>query len=142
MSTPLEAFGEIVGGYQKGNAAKANAKLAEQSAAIVLEQAGLDEGEARRERSRLVGAQIAATGASGVTLDGTPMSTIIDDAVRSESEALAIRYRGKLQATGYKNEAKQLRLAGSQAIAGGYLGAGIAYAKGVEKAITASAGGR
>lgn len=139
MSTPLEVFGDIVGGYQKGAAAKANAKLADMAAATVTDQAGVDEGRARRERSKLVGSQIAASGASGVTLDGSSAS-IIDDAVQSEMDALTIRYKGQVQATGYRNEARQLRLAGSQAIAGGYVQGAGSFLKGAERTIGAMGG--
>lgn len=141
MATPLEMFGDIVGGFQQATAHKTNAKIAEASARTVTDQAGIDEGAARRERSKLVGAQIAANGASGVTLDGSPSASIIDDAVQSEREALAIRYKGNLQATGLRNEGRQLRLAGSQAIAGGYVKAYTTLEKGVARAMSAGAGG-
>lgn len=141
MSTPLEVFGDIVGGFQQGAAHKANAKIAEMNARTVTDQAGIDEGAARRDRERLVGAQIAAGGASGVTQDSN-YASIIDDAVQSEYDALAIRYKGNLQATGLRNEGRQLRLAGSQAIAGGWVKGATTYAKGIEKAVTAGAGGR
>lgn len=141
MSTPLEVFGDIVGGYQQGAAAKANARIAEMNARTVVDQAARDEGASRRDASRLQGAQIAATGASGVTTDSS-YATIVDDAIRAEEEALAIRYRGHLQGVGYRNEARQLRLAGSQAIAGGYVKGAISYARGIERAVTAGMGGR
>lgn len=138
MSTPLEVFGDIVGGYQQGAAHKANAKIAEMNARTVTDQAGIDEGAARRDRERLVGAQIAAGGASGVTQDSN-YASIIDNAVQSEMDALAIRYKGNLQATGYRNEASQMRLAGSQAIAGGYVKGVSTYLKGVSKAVSGGA---
>lgn len=121
----------IIGGIMGSKAAKANAKIAAENARLSTDQAAREEGAIRRERDQLVGAQIAATGASGVTLDGSPSSVIIDSAVAEELKALNARYAGAVRATGYRNQASAYKLEAKQALYGGLAaGFGGAAAKG------------
>lgn len=135
MSAIVEAVGNasvaIIGGIMGSKAAKANAKIAWQNAQVVSDQAAREEGAIRREREQLVGAQIAATGASGITLDGSASSVIIDSAVAEEMKALNARYAGAVRSTGFRNQAAAYKLQAKQSLYGGLLaGLGGAAAKG------------
>lgn len=113
---------EGIGGYQ---ANKANAKIAEQNRADVLNQGNAQEADVRAQGTQLEGAQIAATGASGVTLQGSPTDVIMDSKVKSELDALRVRYGAQVQATGYRNQANAYKLAARQSLTGGII-AGLA----------------
>lgn len=118
-----DASVSIIGGIMQNKALRANAKIAQENAGLVMDQAGREEGQVRRERDELIGSIIASAGASGVTMDGSPALIAIQAGQDEELRALNVRYRGQVAATGYRNQASALRLQAKQALIGGYLGA-------------------
>ena len=110
----------IIGGIMANKAARANRKTAFENASLVTDQAAREEGQLRREGAQLTGSQIATAGASGLTTDSFAPS-IIDSAVNSELAALNARYKGAVEATGFRNQAQALKLQGKQALWGGII---------------------
>lgn len=134
ISTIVAGFGavsKIAGGLSESGAYKANARASMQEAQVASDQAAREEGQARRDASELTGAQIAAAGASGTTLDGSNSQFIIDQAVQSELNALNTRYAGQVKATSLRNQAKVQKWQARGALTGAILGAagGIGSAK-------------
>lgn len=77
-----------------------------------IEQAKLLEADARynadqrrKQGDLLMGEQIAAFGASGVELEGTPMNMITEDRKQAEIEAMNIIFTGKQQSNMMKRKA-------------------------------------
>lgn len=77
-----------------------------------IEQAKLLEADARynadqrrKQGDLLMGEQIAAFGASGVELEGTPMNMITEDRKQAEIEAMNIIFSGKQNANMMKRKA-------------------------------------
>jgi hypothetical protein len=101
----MDPMTTIFKGFSEANSLKAEGRMALQNANITLDQTARAEGQDRRDASQLTGAQIAAAGASGTTLEGSNSAFIIDQAVQSEMNALNTRYAGQVKATGYQNEA-------------------------------------
>lgn len=122
----------ILQGFQERNAYKANADMQRGQARVVIDQAAREEGAARRERDQIAGAQIAATGASGITSDSTE-TFIIDQAVQSELNALNARYRGAVEAAGLRNSATQNVHQARAALTGSFLKAGAQIVSGAAK---------
>ena len=115
-ATVVTAAGSIMSGQSQAAALSAQAKVEKQRAAF----------EAERQRdyaARFLGAQRAAYGASGVTLEGTPIDVLADTAAQAELDALAIQWGGQARATALSSQASAARL-------GGYMGAGAALLEG------------
>lgn len=81
------------------------AKLLEQDARYNADQR-------RKQGEILMGEQIAAFGASGVELEGTPMEMIVADQKIAEIEAMNILFSGKMQANQMKRRASLARTQG------------------------------
>lgn len=128
----MDPMTTIFKGMHEANTHKANARAALQEAAVATDQAAREEGQSRRDRDQLVGSQIAATGASGVTQDSSA-SFIIDQAVQSELNALNARYAGQVKSTGLHNQAKVQKWQARGALTGAIL-------KGTTDAIKGAAG--
>ena len=106
----LGAVGSVLGGKAKKKAAKA-------AAAREREDAKFREEAHRRDTARLISAQAAAAGASGLAIEGSPLLVMAETAQLGERDALHIRRGGQLNAAALKAE-------GSAAAIGGYLDAG------------------
>lgn len=120
------AGGALVQGFQQAGVARFNAKVAGQNAVIAQQQASADEDTIRRRQEKLRGSQIAAFGASGVTLEGSPLDIIGQDELEMEREALMARYGGTIGARRFGIDETEQRYRASNAEMGGYIGAGTA----------------
>ena len=182
LGAGVQALGSIQSGIAASKAAKGQARVSEYNAEV---QAGSLESEAQqdeygatiagfdadlvrqassfRERQiRLAGARQqglnrVAIGASGVTVEGSPLLTLVDNAYQLETNALLARYEGELAAQAKGREAElrryqaavrrttatQVRQAGgfgaalqreqgSTALTAGYIGAASGAIKGLE----------
>ena len=102
--TPAQEFGlsgsalgagsailSIMGGVQARSQARANARLTRQIGAM-------NEAEMRRESMRLLGAQVAARGAQGVTLSGSALDVLLDTAATEERRAQRLRFTVEAEA--------------------------------------------
>jgi hypothetical protein len=137
VSAAVSAAGAIAQGNAAKSAANFNATVARQNAMIGSANAAADADRQREQAERLGGRQRAATGASGITPEGSPLDVMADSALSAELDALTTQYRGELQARSYGQEATLQKMRGNAAQQAGYIGAGAALLSGASKALAA-----
>lgn len=119
-----------VNAISQGNAAAAsanyNARVAENNAIAVRQQAAADEARQRRLAAKRSGSLVAGYGATGVTVEGSPLDIMEESAMQEELDALTIRYNGELAASNFMATAGMERARASNARTSGYMGAGTA----------------
>lgn len=136
LSTGLGVFGSIEQGRDISTSLTAKAHIAERNIGIARNMAAMQAGDIRREGRLLQGEQIAAVGASGVTLEGTPSQVISLTAKLTELEARRALYQGEISATDYTNRASVYRHEARRARSQGALGAGSAGLGGILQALS------
>lgn len=119
--TAINALGAIQQGNSARRAADYNAAMAEQNAAVELQQAGQREEAKRREARMILGSQRAAFAQSGGGMGGSAADVMQQSAINAELDALTLRYEGVLRARGLQAEAASERFAGKQAQRQGYM---------------------
>lgn len=130
----VQAVGAIRSAQSASAAADYNAQIAERNAALARDQAASDEQRQRIQARKQLGAMRAGYGASGVTLDGSPLDVLENSAAEAELDALTIRYKGEVSALGYRTESAQQRARSANATTEGYYNAGSALLQGGAKA--------
>lgn len=133
ISAAIGAFGAIQEARASSAASEFNAKIADNNAIIAEQNAVADENKQRRSAGRQAASSRAAIGAAGVTLEGSPLDVLEDQALEAELDALNIRYGGRLQATNYRSQAQLDRSAARNAKTQGFLSAGSTLLQGVGK---------
>lgn len=76
-----------------------------EQAKLLEQDARYNASQRRKQGDQLMGEQIAAFGASGVELEGTPMDMITEDRKEAELEAMNIIFSGKLNSSMMKRKA-------------------------------------
>ena len=113
-----------VSAIQQGNAAREtgeyNAAIAERNAGIARDQANADAEAQGRFARQKIGAARAAYGASGVTLEGSPIDVLAMSASNAELDRLNILHAGEIKAMGYRDTAQLDRMKGEAAQSKGY----------------------
>lgn len=124
-SAGLSAVGKILGGIGKKSAAKRLAQQLEYAAQLDLREAGL-EAQLGLEEDERVAASLATYAAQGVGggLRGSAQAVLADLGRQSLNKARLTAYRGDTAAWARRNDVKQVKFEGSQALTGGILGAG------------------
>ena len=131
----LGAIGATSEGDAAADAARAQAKLQEEQAALAREFAKVEAEDFRRRQHAFLSERRAAMGASGVEIGtGSPLLAIGDFAAETELQARRIAAGGKLQATRLEQEASLLRSAGSSAESRGLFRAGASLLSGIGQA--------
>lgn len=114
-----------IGQLQQAQTAKAvgryNQQLGERNAAIARDQTASEIVRQQRTARRVQGAARAAYGASGVTMEGSPLDVLEDNATQAELDTLTLKYRGELRARGYEQAGSMARFEGDQAARAGRL---------------------
>lgn len=108
-ATAVQSIGSILGGIQAQKTAKENAR-------IQMENAQAEAKNKAKEVERLRSLQQAQYGASGVTLDGTPLMVLDNTTKEGDEEVNDILRRGS-------NNAKVLRMEGRNAMMSGLFNA-------------------
>ena len=107
------------GAIQQGNAAKSaatyTATLKERDAAIATQQATQDAQQVRWAAARSQGFLLADYGASGVIAEGSPLDVLANSASQAKLDEETVKYKGKLQATGFMSDAALARYGGTVA---------------------------
>ncbi len=110
---------------------QANAQAQMYNAAWARQSANNDTRLAEIQNKRTLGSQIAAYGASGVDLSGSPLDLLSETVSESKIQEENIRRSGEAQARGnefqaasYRMQAQGAKQAGNTAFVGGLLGAG------------------
>jgi hypothetical protein len=140
VATVVSAAAGAASAIRSGNQAAAAEEYQAQVADVNAQQAQMAaEAEAadRRRRARyLLGSQLAATGASGAQVEGSPLMVMMDSAVQEDLEARRIRYRGYLQTAGANNQAALSRYQAGQTRTAGYMNAGTSLLRGTNTLAT------
>jgi hypothetical protein len=116
----ISAAGAMAQAKQQSDMAKYNARVAEAQGVALKQQAAFEEDKQRAATSRLLSAQQAATGKSGVTFEGSPLLAAATSAANAELDALAIRYSGSIGELRARSQAAQYRAQGKAAMTAGY----------------------
>lgn len=124
LASGTAAVGSLVGGFAQAAADRRDAAIADQNADIAEDQARARQDMIRREARKLKGAQRAAAGAAGITLDGSAFDVMEDSAIEAELDALTAGYEGKLEARAYRSAAAAKRYSARSALFEGVTGAG------------------
>lgn len=107
---------------QSASVSERNAVLAEQDATLARQAALFREQQLRLAGQRSQSEMALAYAASGVTMAGSPLETMAEQAYQLETEALMTRYAGELEARARGEEAVQHRY---QALVSQYEGKSI-----------------
>lgn len=133
-------FVSAAGAMQQGKAAQQqaeyNAKVAENNAIMARQQAGAEQNRIGRDTRRRIGAQRAAYGASGFTVQGSPLDVLGETAALGKYDELVAGYNGEVKARGLVAQAQQYRLEGRAARQAGKIGAASALIGGFGKALS------
>lgn len=130
ISAAIGALGAIQEARASSASSEFNAKIADNNALIAEQNAAADENKQRRSAGRQAATSRAAIGAAGVTLEGSPLDVLEDQALEAELDALNIRYGGRLQASNFRSQAQLDRSAARSARTQGFLSAGSTLLQG------------
>lgn len=130
----LTAVSALSQGAAANSSAKYNAALYERNAQITRQNAQAQEDRQRRLTAMRAGANRAAIGASGVTVDGSALDLLEANAMQEELDALMIRWNGETAAGDMEANARLQRAAGRSARISSFAGAGSALLLGGAKA--------
>lgn len=98
-----------VSSIQQGRAAK---RVGEQNAQLALGRAKLEEARFRRDQRRRLGRIRAGIGARGITVEGSPLALLADQAAEIEEDALLIRFGGDVAAAEARTRGSFAKAAG------------------------------
>ena len=100
MADPITAALVVVsaatGIMSEVEASRFNEKVGLQNQAINAQQTQAEVDRKRRENIKRLGAARAARGASGITIEGSPMEIFSENARNAEMDILNIKYQGAL----------------------------------------------
>lgn len=129
----FSAFGALQQGAQQSAALRYNAAVAENDALAVRQSAEFEARNTRRRAQAMMAQNRAASGASGVTMEGSPLLAMSESNYEAELDALAIEYSGSIAEARAKSQAAVDRMQSAQASRAGYFGAGSALLTGASK---------
>ncbi|MBS4046572.1 MAG: hypothetical protein KG075_09550 [Alphaproteobacteria bacterium] len=108
-ATAMKAIGTANQLRGEARASKQNAELADQQALISRQQADADAVLQQRRARKVIGNMRANYGASGLTMEGSPLDVLEESVSNAEMDRQTILYRGNLRAMGFENTAAQYR---------------------------------
>jgi len=137
VGTIMSGFAQAAAASYQAQVAAMNARIAEQRAQDAIDRAADEEQKQRMKTAQLVGTQMAALGANGVSiLSGSPLDTLEDTVALGELDALEIRRNGELEAHDFRvqkfnfqAEAGLQRLTSRAAVISGFIGAATGLTK-------------
>lgn len=141
-SAVAQGLGLISQGFAAKQQADFQAQIFERDAVLAKQAAEFEETRLREATRKLLGAQQAATGASGATTEGQFLLVQVETAEDAELDALAIRFSGSVAEVRARSSAALSRLQGRAARAAGFIGAGTSLLTGVTRASVFSETGK
>lgn len=126
----VAAGSAVYTGVASKQAADANADAQEQNARAAEAKAKYDEDRHRESVNKILSAQRALYGKSGLEMSGSPLLTMEDTAAQGEMDALAIRYGGDVAAARERSGANLSRMQGNNYQTAGYFQAGSSLLSG------------
>lgn len=106
-------------GEAAAQAAAFNSQVAKRNATLAIQQSQQDAEAQRRLAYKKIGGAVAAYGASGVTLEGSPLDVLEESVRNAEQDRQTILYKGQLRAMGYESDAALYEFSGENARATG-----------------------
>lgn len=133
-STLLSAAGSIIGGQQQQAMYGFQAAQMKQQAAEERDAAKAEAEKIRRAKDRAQGEARAALAGSGVSVsEGSPIVIAQDIANRYEEDAFTALLNGDRRARSMNQQGAMYKMAGSNAMNAGYMGAGTSLLSGAMK---------
>lgn len=123
VSTGLGVISSLSQGAAESSAAHYNAAVAKRNAQIAIQQGNVDAENQRRKAVLTIGSARALYGASGVTSEGSPIDVLASSAASAELDNQTIKYRARLRALGYQDQANLDNYSAGVASSNGYSGA-------------------
>lgn len=125
VATAVSAVGTVVGAIGQSNADKFNSQVAAQNATVAQQQAQAAAKMQRENALKALGATTAAYGASGVSMEGSPLDVLANSASNAERDRQNILYQGQIRAAGYQDQSQLDSMASSNdLIEGGFKATG------------------
>ena len=135
LGSVVGAVGAIAQANAAQSAANYNAKVAERNATIARNNAAVEAQAKARETKAVMGRTIAATAASGLQMEGSPLEVLSENARVGELDRLMILYNGQNAEYGYRADATLNRLQGKAAATTGFFNAAGSLLGGVGSAL-------
>jgi len=132
--TAFSVFGALSQGQQASKAGEYNAAIARNNAIASQQQAAANAAAQQRKARLQMGSMRAAYGASGVSIEGSPLDVLEASAATAELDRQNILYGGALRTQGYESTAGLEMMRGSSSETGSYLSAGSSLLSGAVKA--------
>jgi hypothetical protein len=130
----MGAAGAIYQGKAEAAAAEYNARLLKLQASQIRQQAASEEKRALVGARKVIGEMRANYGASGVTMEGSPIDIMEESIKNANTDAMNIRYQGEMNARSAEYEAKMERMKGNSAKNASYFSAAQSLGTGATKA--------
>jgi len=105
----LTTSAQVGQGYAQSKAARSSAAIMDRNAFQARAQAIAEERRLKRDRVRRQGQTRAAFGGAGVTLEGSPMEVLAEQAMEARENELLVLFAGEQRAIGSELEAQVLR---------------------------------
>lgn len=105
MSAQAQADAQADAAEQNARIAEYNRQVAERNKNTALAEADAEARDVARDNRRQLASIRAAYGASGLSLEGSPLDVMTDTALEQELDVNKTRYKGQLRAIGYQDEA-------------------------------------
>ncbi len=135
------AYGSIVQGQQTSSLLDNHAREQRQNATLAVQAAQYNANRQQILSGKRIGAETAAFGASGVTMDsGSVLSVLGDSAASAELDRLNIIHGGDVRAINYQNQASLDEYAAKNALQASYWNAASSIAMGGSKAFGSGSG--
>jgi septal ring-binding cell division protein DamX len=135
----VSAIGTAVSADAQRRAANTNADIQMEAAKAARQKAGYDEQRHRESIQKLLSAQRALYGKSGLEMSGSPLLVMEDTAGEGELDALAIRYGGDVAAARARSGANLSRMQARDVQTAGYFQAGSTLLSGAGSAFGSKA---
>ena len=117
--TVISVVGALSQGQAQADASRYNQAQAQRNATVATQQGAADEARQRRKNAAQMGSLRAGIGASGVTIDGSPLDFLEAIATEGELHAQEIRYGAQLKAMGLRETASLDGAAADNALTAG-----------------------
>jgi hypothetical protein len=102
----MEGYGNLQSLNAQAEAYKYNANMAHQNAVLAKQQSVEDARRLEIQGQKALGSIRAATGASGVQMEGSPLDVLEQSARNVELDRLTVLHAGQVKAISYENQAQ------------------------------------
>jgi hypothetical protein len=105
----IAGIGTLFEGISQANAAESNAKAAKSQAKSIRQASAFNARTRERQFASAEASNMARISASGLSLSGSPLEVLGENAYNFERDQVIEAYNANVQATAYENQARNLR---------------------------------